>query len=402
MSDSTLRLRAFLDANLMLVLGVLVVVIAIGGWVTATTHIAPGTETVERTASEWETTGTFEHRAIVTEENALYPIGANLTNRSTYLARVAPRFEGRFVSSYRASDSGTVNRTVQLELVMQGVRQDRMEDNLTVLWSKNRTLGRDGKSSLQPGEHVSVPFSFNATAVSMRAEDIEEAIGKPSRETRIVLVATVRTVGRVNGEPVESSHKQHLSLDFRREAYDVTGSGPETQSFEDTRTVTREQEYGALRAGGGPLLLFLGMVGFGLVVTADHHDRIRLSAVEEDRITYLEDRKEFDEWISEIHLPEQAFELPRAEAASLGSLVDFAIDTDNGVVESPHEAVFYVVHDGYLYEYRPPALDHVGSVEPAVGGDDSEPVYIDEPRVDETQLAGDEVGSGVVSGGAED
>ena len=48
---------------------------------------------------------------------------------------------------------------------------------------------------------------------------------------------------------------------------------------------------------------------------------------------------------------------PRASADSLGSLVDFAIDTDNGVVEDPSRGLYCVLHDGYLYTYEPPQLE---------------------------------------------
>lgn len=45
------------------------------------------------------------------------------------------------------------------------------------------------------------------------------------------------------------------------------------------------------------------------------------------------------------------------EADSLAGLVDFAIDTDNSVIEAPDADAYYVRHDGYLYCYRPPRSD---------------------------------------------
>ena len=82
--------------------------------------------------------------------------------------------------------------------------------------------------------------------------------------------------------------------------------------------------------------------------------RLGLSQTERERLTHEDDRADFDEWITTIRLPDEAFDLPRAEASSLGDLVNFAIDTDNSVAEDPTEDAYYVVHDGYLYAYYPP------------------------------------------------
>lgn len=75
-----------------------------------------------------------------------------------------------------------------------------------------------------------------------------------------------------------------------------------------------------------------------------------------------------------ILLPDEAHELPQAEAETLADLVDFAIDTDNAVVERPDAEEFSVVHDGYRYVYRPPSLptSEPEAVERADDRDDGE------------------------------
>jgi hypothetical protein len=338
------------------VVAIFVVVAFAGGWLVYTTHVDPGTERVERTASSWETASEFDHYAVVTDANPVYEFGSNLSNRSVYFADVTPRFGGAYEYSYDASDEGALNGTVELEVVMRGVeRQDRSE-NVTVLWERTRRLDAKRLESLSPEESVSVPFSVNATQLANRTGQIEQSLGEPSDGTQLFLRATVNASGSVNGQPVERSRTHSLSLAFDRGKYRVSGAGPDTASFERTETVTRERSYGALRAAGGPLALLFGVAGIGALAFARRRDAIALSPAERERLEYLDDRTEFDEWISTIELPSEAFELPEAKAGSLGSLVDFAIDTDNGVVESPDTEAFFVVHDGYLYSYRPPAV----------------------------------------------
>jgi hypothetical protein len=344
------------EAQFAVILAVFVVVALAGGWVVYSTHVDPGTERVERTASSWETASEFEHRAVVTKANPLYELGSNRTGRSVYFADVAPRFEGAYEYSYDATDQGDLNASVELAVVMRGVEQPDRSENVTVLWERTRQLSAERRESVSPGETVSLPFSVNATALANRTGQLEDRLGEPSDETRLFLRATVNASGSLNGQSVERSRVHAMALAFGEGTYRVRDAGPDVESFERTETVVRERSYGAVRAAGSPLLLLFGLGGVGAFGFARRHDALALSGAERERLSYLDDREQFDEWISTIELPSAAFELPEARAESLGNLVDFAIDTDNGVVESPEEEAFFVVHDGYLYSYCPPAL----------------------------------------------
>ncbi|SEO81417.1 hypothetical protein SAMN04487948_105289 [Halogranum amylolyticum] len=54
--------------------------------------------------------------------------------------------------------------------------------------------------------------------------------------------------------------------------------------------------------------------------------------------------------------PPETLDRPRAEAESLSDLVDFAIDANTGVVESPAGDSFFVVTDECLVTYEPPSV----------------------------------------------
>lgn len=147
-----------------------------------------------------------------------------------------------------------------------------------------------------------------------------------------------------------------LSITFEGNGYRVTSNGT-GGAFETTRPVEVPQEAGPPRTVGGPLLLLVGLAGLGALgwVRRQHPDG--LTDAERERLTFEDDREDFDEWISVIELPDEVLDRPRASADSLGSLVDFAIDTDNGVVEDPSRGLYCVLHDGYLYTYEPPQLE---------------------------------------------
>jgi len=366
MSDQTLRVRALVDAQFAVVVTVFVVLALAGGWLVYGTYASPGTERVERTASTWGTASEFSHRAVVTEENPLYPVGSNLTNRSVYFASVSPRLEGAYRFSYRASERGELDGRVRLVVVQRGVRAAQNSQNRTVVWERTRELGATSFRALEAGESVGVPFSTNATALAGERRRIERELGRPSDETELYLRATVVANGSVNGNPVERTTTHRLDLAFDGGTYRVAGAGPETESFERTETVARERSYGPLRTAGGPLLLGVGLAGLVGLAVARRRELLALSPAEREYLSYVDDREQFDEWISTIRLPREAFERPEAEASSLGSLVDFAIDTDNGVVASPDEDAYYVVHDGYLFAYRPPDAAGSGDPESAV------------------------------------
>ncbi|WP_227131105.1 DUF5305 domain-containing protein [Halorubellus salinus] len=368
MTDQALRLRALLDEQFLVLVLLLALVTVTGGWLVYTTHVDPGEERFERQAPSWSVQSEFDHRAVVTQQNPLYSVGSNLSNRSVYFATVSPRFEGAYRFSYRARESGELNSRVTLAVVKRGLVTEPNSENTTVVWQRTRTIGSIDGTTLRPDDSIRVPFSTNATALGNEVTTIEERLGKPSDRTQLYLRATVIVSGLVNGREVDRKTTHRLSLRFDEGTYRVSNAGPNVESFERTEMVTRERSFEPLREFISPILFFIGCGGLGVLVVVQRRGSLPLTEQEHARLEYLDDRNQFDEWISEIRLPEEALELPEAEASSLGSLVDFAIDTENGVIEAPGEEVFYVVHDGYLYTYRPPVLDEAR--EPAAGAEE--------------------------------
>lgn len=375
MTDWLLRLRSLLDKQFAFVVAALIVLALVGGWMTYTVHATPKTTTEERPVSSWQTEGWFNHSATVTENNSVYPVGTTLTNRSIYFTEIAPWFNGTYAFTYDASKRGDLNGTVSLQFVLQGVEENR--DSTTVVWQTTKPLGTTSIDSFKPGETVRVGFTVNMNQTINRTEIIDEQLDNPPSQPEIVIRATVDIQGTVNGQSVDPVAEHTLPVTLEQGMYRPAHPGRITDQYETTQTVTVQQTYGPLRAVGGPALLFGPLVALVGLVVARSRGRLGLSNAEQKLLAYEDEREDFEEWISTIQLPDEAFDLPRAEAASLGALVDFAIDTDNSVIEDPDNGAYYVIHDGYLYTYQPPALRGKGSRILQTESDHDEPARTD-------------------------
>ncbi|MFB6107092.1 MAG: DUF5305 domain-containing protein [Halobacteriaceae archaeon] len=354
MSDWSLRARALLDRQFAVAVGFCLVLLVAGAWVTYGAYGTDHVRTEQRVATTWSERTRFDHGATVREPNPVYPVGRTLSNRSYYFTRVSTWLNGSYVYGYEASDGGALRARTNLTLVVRSVRQPRSRDaSPVVVWEMHRPLGNATATSLSPDETTRVPFAVNVSAVANHTAQVRERLGGTG-ETEVALVATTALSGTVNGHDVDRTRSANLSVTPEEGVYRVGDGGPWTAEHRTTESVAVPVDPGPLRREGGPALALVGAAGAGALVAARRRDALALSTAERDLLAYRDDRAEFDEWISTIRLPSAAFARPRAEASSLAALVDFAIDADTGVVEDPEDGTFYVVHDEFLYVYRPP------------------------------------------------
>jgi predicted flap endonuclease-1-like 5' DNA nuclease len=212
---------------------------------------------------------------------------------------------------------------------------------------------------------------------------------------------TVALSGTAGGQEVDRTLEYALPLAVEGSVYRV-GSVAQVEPVTRTERVTVASEPGPLGAIGGPVLLGLALLGLAGLVYARSEDRLALTEAEREWLAYRDDRSDFDDWISTIRLPEDARSLPVAEADTLADLVDFAIDTDNAVLEQPGGGAYHVVHDGYRYTFEAPPdpTRAADEVEPeSGGGSDSAGEASPAPHPDPDLAAGGgSEGSGTSSG----
>jgi len=379
MVDWQLRLRAFLNEQFAIVVAVLLVFALLGGWMTYTAYAAPEPATEQRSTVQWEQTGDFHHTATVTEDNSVFPTGTTLDNRSVYFTRLSPQLDGTFDTSYDARQSGELDQAVSLSLVIRGVEADDQGDNETVHWQTTDSLGDSTVDAVSPGEAVSVEFSQNMSAVDTQIDQIRDEIGSSPGETEVFVRAAVTSQGTVNGDGVNETNTYRLPVTLDGNIYRIGNPEPTVEQYETIQTETVAQSAGATRSIGGPLLVVISLGLLGGVVAL--FNRGPLSESERAQMAYENDRETFDDWISTIQLPEEAFDLPQATAGSLGALVDFAIDTDNSVIKDPDETAYYVRHDGYLYTYRPSVQETV-TAEGQPSGENTKSTNADDESLD--------------------
>lgn len=356
-----LRVRAALDRWFVPVFVVLLATAAVGGALTHTAHVDPGTEQRERTAGSWTVTAEYDHGAVVTESNSLFETGTELADRRTYFRRVAPVLDATVSASYAAERAENVTVSLRSRLVLAATtgtdRADGAAEGRRDLWSQSERLGETTETDVASGESVSQTVAVNASEVAQRFERISDELGAIPGEENATVETDVVVSGTIDGEPVEYTRTVVLDLELQSDAYTVVERGVGADQRERTEFVAVEREYGPLRTVGGPALLVAGLGLAGGLVAARRRGRIALSDPESERLAYLDDRAEFDAWIVRMRPPDAAFDRPAATAESLADLVDYAIDTDAGVLEDPRTGAYHVLGDTYRYTYEPPSVD---------------------------------------------
>ena len=351
-SETRLRLRAVLNAQFAVILAVCLVAAAVGGGLVYTTHVDPGTETREETVSSLTVETAYNHSAEVTEPNSVFENGTVLDDRNTYFTRVAPVLDVDVETSYAADAASDVEVSFESVLVVRNVGSE----GGTVYWDERETLTTETVSGVEPGETATASFALNSTEVAATASEIESELGASPGETETFVTTDVTVEGTINGEPTSYTRPIEMTIDHGGDTYSVSEPGVQSDTTDQTQTVTVERSYGPLRSAGGPLLLLAGLAGAGGLAYARREADFALTPTEREYLSYRDDRSEFAEWITAIRLPKSVHERPEAEASSLRDLVDFAIDNDTGVVEDPGTNAYHAVTDEFVYTFTPPAL----------------------------------------------
>ena len=125
-------IRRGIAANYALVVLCLVLLGAVGGYLTYATHIAPGTATETREVSSWQSSGTFSHQATVINGTTAFSEGTVLRNRSVYFSELSPELNGTFRYVYEAEDG---NLTTETTVLLRYRAVESSDDgNGTIYW----------------------------------------------------------------------------------------------------------------------------------------------------------------------------------------------------------------------------------------------------------------------------
>lgn len=349
MKEKHLRYRAFVARRFVPLFVVFLLLASLGAAATYTSHVAVDTTVEERTVDAWETKTSIEHSATVTEPSAVYAANETLENRSVYFHAVTPELRGGVAGGYEAAEASDVDVALDLSLLFRS----RDEESGVTHWQRRDDLGGDRAEDVDPGETVRVPFSFNVSEYAQMRERVGRELGAEPGDVELILVADLRVEGVIDGKQREESRTTLIPISLGRGTFSVDASETGPQRHETTAAVTVPREYGPLRTVGGPVALVVGLLGVAALLGVRRRGLTDLTAREREELTYAGERAEFDEWISTIRLPEEP-DRPLAQAESLRDLVDFAIDTDQRVIEDPESGNYYILADDLAFVYSPP------------------------------------------------
>lgn len=347
--NRTDRVRQFLSENRTVVVAVLLLVAAVGAGMVYLTHVDPSVTYEERTVADATTTSEYDYSATVREENSVFPVGTELTDRSHFFTRISPVLDGTYTVTY-ASDDGELEATTELVLVVESS-------------TGGETLWRDESHlATERGENgrASAAFTLDVTEIRDRIAAIERDLGT-TRGAEVAVVARTTIDGTLAGEGVSDTLVHELSVDPGEETYRVDSSTEPTASIQRTERRAVEADHGLLRNLGSILLLVVPLLLAGAIVTADLLGRLAPADVARRSLAFERQRRAFDDWISRGRISIDDVE-PTVETETLEDLVDVAIDSDNRVIETIDGDRYYVLADGVLYTFTPP--HDTGSVEP--------------------------------------
>ncbi|AUX10398.1 hypothetical protein AArcSl_2783 [Halalkaliarchaeum desulfuricum] len=387
------RLRRALDRQFVVVVVALLVTAALGGYLAYEPHVEPGVEIEEETVTDWSERTAFGHSATVQEDNPVFPVGADLTDRSLYYTNLAPELDG--VYEYRYSSSGGEGE-VDVEMDIQLRYQSVAGDDDGVFWERTEPLTTVEHEAVNPGESVTAEFQVNVPETEARIEDIQEQLGTTIGTAEVDVVVQTRVQGTVDGDEVSTIHRQQLQISPDGATYEVENPGAETEAHQSTITDEVPVEYGPLRSYGSLGLIaasLLGLVGLGV---ARRNGAIAPTEREIAAAEWARTRSEFEEWISRGHVPDGSLETPRIELESLDDLVDVAIDSNNRVIEDAARECFYVVGSDVHYVFVPAQFGNGEPLPP------NEPTTTPNPRSIVEDITDDGIFSAAGSADADD
>ncbi|WP_121302047.1 DUF5305 family protein [Haloarcula quadrata] len=315
--------------NYELLLICLVAIAAVGGYLTYTGHVAPGTDTTTRQVSSWQSSGSFSHNATVRNGTSAFPEGEVLEDRSVYLQRVAPVLDGAFTYTYSASNESDL--TASADVFVQYRSVESTQNGALVYWEVERPLTQGTVQSLAAGEHMAVPLSLNVSRAAEAVRRIDSEHGQTSGRLKIAVVSQVTLSGTRNGQSVDTARTYR--------------SGPSVASAP----------------------AWLPWRRYSLVYgrTTDY---FTLTDAERRWLVYKSTREEFDEWIT-VGRDDPVDDVWTTSVDSLVWLVDIAIDTDERIIESNSDSDFLVYTGDRLFRYDPPPEPRTDST---MGNSDAE------------------------------
>lgn len=350
-AERRLRLRVLLAEYRTAAAVVLLVLLALGGWVSYGAYADPGEETIRDREPAWTATGEFSHGATVTDSTPVHDAGTELENESLYYAAVTPTLDGEFVGGYEARTAENVRVRLRVDVVYRSVDP---EDG-TVHWSERERLAATDAENVAPGEPVAAQFSLTVPDVEAEIAEIERELEASPGETEIALEFEREIDGTIAGQRRTAADSYRVPIVAESGTYRLEDENSYDETETESEIETVPVSPGPARSVGGPLLAMIGLGGLAGLAFASRRVPDP-TAAEREWLAYRDDREQFGDAIATAALPDEALEGPRAELESLSALAEFGIDVESAIVFDPERALYVVREGGLVYVFDPPTL----------------------------------------------
>ena len=327
------RLRLF-AARHGRIIGVVLAVAGLVCFAVAGVAMAAPTEDAAVERDSRTLTTTHAVNATVTETVAPYSAGQELNGEPRYLLAAAPN--ATVTSATSLPDSGSAEARLVLSYVV--VADD------TRLWATNRTL-----AAASGTDSVRLSHTLNASAIRERAGRLAQNFGAGT-----TVNVAVETVVDYETGPHAGTYRTTSVVNFPNARSYTVAPTERSVTRTETTTVTRvDQDRTIGESGVSPARAGAGAVGFALLGGAGWFawGRRRFDASAERRRLHA---RRYDVYITSVEGP-LAYGWPDEFVASLAALADYAIDTNNQILECQQTGVYLVRDDGRTLVHDPRA-----------------------------------------------
>lgn len=346
MKLTTYKFSTVIAKRYWVILVLLIVAFSVSG-IYAYNVLTPQYET--RTESEsvtlYEYKAWYEHNAVVKQGNPLWPVGWTLINQPIYFSTICSNLNVSY--NFKITGSST---DIAAQYLTKLVLSSSSEN--TTYWSKE-TIISDGTIHLTGGNNLHESFSLNISEIEDEINAILDSLDFYGGDANAEIITTVRYSGYVGSERVDEQKEFPMSIKISGSTYKVTSkSYDETITRDVIRTVNVLQSPSKgdkIVSFSFPSIFFLLILAFTLV-------KLKYKPLDESAIQELINEKEygkFKDLISRGKLPSDInMSMVKLEVKSLEDLANIAIDKDERVIFDEDAALYFILHNNFLYLYR--------------------------------------------------
>ncbi|MDK2916600.1 MAG: hypothetical protein PWR25_1157 [Euryarchaeota archaeon] len=325
-----------------LVLPVVIVCVILSGLFVYASWYMPEYRDVTVDVPWYALDGRYEYRAVVTEENPLWPVGTTLTDNPVYFFAAAPELQTTF--SFRAEGN-----SVDINVVSHTVAVLSMKEEKTTYWSKEVAIAEHA-GPLQSGVYRN-SFTLDMKDMQGRLNQIREYLGFQRGTPVVDVVTTAVFTGTVDGRPVNEHRTYIMPITLGAGHYSVSEnlSFTETVTARETRTI---EVYPPIYQQYAAVFLLLVSIGMLFWVVISRSPRFKPS---EGMLRTLEQEAvhaRYRDWMSRGRF-DRSITAHRIELGSLEDIISAAVDMNQRVIYDDGEKTYFFVHENILYIYKP-------------------------------------------------